>query len=153
MVRLRIGRFYLRLHLGVVLAAAVLFAFGRDLWLRYLALIAVLFLHEAAHAAAALALRGRRALVTIWPWGGVAHVPRGAGPRQALIALAGPAANLVAAGVLFLAGARATLDLGGAPLPDLLVTANVVMGLGNLVPLRPLDGGRALQGFREKLPR
>ena len=153
MWRLRIGRFYLRLHLGFLLAAAAFFFLGRDIWLRYLALLGVLTLHEAAHAATALALHGRRAIVTIWPWGGVAHVPRARGTRQALVALAGPLANLAAAGIFALAGARPTWALGVCPLPDLLLTANLVMGLGNLVPLPPLDGGRAWQSFREENPR
>jgi Zn-dependent protease len=152
-LRLRIGSFYLRLHAGVALGTALFFFLGEDLWLRYLALLGVLTLHETAHAAAALGLHGRRAVVTIWPWGGVAHVPRAHGPRQALVALAGPAANLVAAGIFALAGARPALALGTCPLLDLLLTANLVMGLGNLLPLSPLDGGRAWQSFREEIPR
>jgi len=150
MVRLRLGRFYLRVHPGIALAAAALAIAGRDLWLRYLALLGVLFLHEAAHAAAALALSGRRAIVTIWPWGGVAHVPARRGPRQAAVALAGPAANLGAAAVFWALGGRPVLALGTCPMPDLLATANLVMGLGNLLPLPPLDGGRAWQSFRER---
>jgi stage IV sporulation protein FB len=151
--RLRIGRFYLRFHPGTVLAAALFFLFGRDLWLRYLALLGVLAIHETAHATTALALHGRRAVVTIWPWGGVAHVPRASGFRQALVALAGPVANLVAAGIFALAGARPALALGTCALPDLLLTANLVMGIGNLLPLPPLDGGRAWQSFREEKTR
>ena len=143
----------MRIHPGLALVAALLFVVGRDLWLRYLALLAVLLLHECAHAAVAILVGGRRSIVSIWPWGGVAHVPRRKGLRQAWVALAGPAANLLAAAILGLAGARFSLALGVCPIPDLLLTANLIMGLGNLIPVRPLDGGRALQNFREAIPR
>ncbi|MHC4938327.1 MAG: metalloprotease [Planctomycetota bacterium] len=152
MLRLRVGGLHLRVHPGLALVAAALFLVGRDLWLRYLALLGVLLLHELGHAMTAIALGGRRSVVTIWPWGGVAHVPRRKGVRQALVALAGPAANLVAAGVLAVFGGQFSYHLGGCPLPDLLFTGNLVMGLGNLIPLPPLDGGRVLQNLREKNP-
>ncbi|MHC4848350.1 MAG: hypothetical protein ACYTEG_07835 [Planctomycetota bacterium] len=153
MLRLRIGSLYLRIHLGLALAAAALFVAGGDLWLRYFALLGVLLLHEIAHAATAIGLSRRGSIVTIWPWGGVAHVPRQEGLRQAWVALAGPAANLIAAAILGVFGARFTLHLGACDLRDLFFTANLVMGLGNLIPLPPLDGGRAWQKFREAIPR
>ncbi len=150
MLALRIRHLYLRIHRGLILIAAGLAALGGDLWGRYLLLLAVLFLHELAHALTGLALGGHRAIVTIWPWGGVAHVPRFSDRRGAAVALAGPASNLAAAGILALLGPSLTLDLGAAPLLDLLFTANLLMGCGNLIPLPPLDGGRAIRFLREE---
>ena len=150
MLSLRIRQLFLRFHAGLVVIAAGLAALGGDLWARYLLLLAVLLLHELAHAITGLALGGHRVVVTIWPWGGVAHVPRFSGRRGAAVALAGPASNLVAAGVLAFFGPSLTLDLGAAPLLDLLLTANLLMGCGNLIPLPPLDGGRAIRFLREE---
>ncbi|HEV8149648.1 MAG TPA: CBS domain-containing protein, partial [Gemmatimonadales bacterium] len=64
-------------------------------------------------------------------------------------ALAGPAVNVVIAGVLFLLargvhGSAAELAMRGAPLQTLL-TVNVVMVLFNMIPAFPMDGGRVLR--------
>jgi stage IV sporulation protein FB len=141
-------RVQLSLLLPVVVALIALY--GRDLWLRYLLLLSVLLLHETAHALASLALGARRANVQIWPWFGRAEVESFPDRREALVALAAPVANLVLAGALWLAGSGLTLAPGRAPLPDLLLTANLLMGVGNLLPLRPVDGGRALHALRTR---
>lgn len=154
MFSFRIWLLSFRIHVGSALLAVGLSTLGGDLWMRYLLLLAVLVLHELAHGITGLALApaglGRRAVVSIWPWGGVAHVPRFSGRRGALVALAGPLANLVAAGVFAALGATLTLNLGEAPLLDLLLSANLLMGCGNLIPLPPLDGGRALRFLRDE---
>jgi stage IV sporulation protein FB len=141
---LSLGRLTVRLHLLLPLAVALAFLVPGDLWLRYLLLLATLLVHELAHAVTALGLGGGRALVRVWPVFGRADVERFPDRRAALVALSAPALNLLCAGVLYLAGGRPTLALGSAPLLDFAHTVNLLMGLGNLLPVMPVDGGRAL---------
>ncbi|MEM8883426.1 MAG: hypothetical protein AAGD14_05125 [Planctomycetota bacterium] len=152
MATLRWGGFYLRFHLGLALVPLALLVVGGDFWLRYLMLLGVLVAHELGHAGMAFLQGGRRAVVTIWPWGGVAHVPHFRDRREAWVALAAPGVNLLLAALFFALGGRLTLALGQCPYADLMLTANLLMGLGNLIPLPRLDGGRALRALRRPVP-
>jgi Zn-dependent protease len=73
-------------------------------------------------------------------------------PRQgmALVALAGPAMNFFLAWLAALA-LRGTADANvGASLTDVLanfMVINIVLGLFNLFPILPLDGGRVVAGL------
>ena len=139
------GRFVLRLHLGIALLAAVLSGTGWALGKRYLLLVCTLLLHELAHALAALVLGARRAEVRIWPVFGRADVERFPDAREAIVALAAPLANLAVAAALYWGtGARFTLQLARGPWLDFLFTINLAMGVANLIPVPPIDGGRAL---------
>jgi len=139
------GRVVVRVSLLIPVFAAALAVLGGDLWLRYLLLLAALFLHELAHGVASVGLGGPRAVISIWPWFGRADVASGAGRRQVIVALAGPAANLGAAAILLALGGRFTLALGRAGWLDFLAGINLLMGAGNLLPVRPTDGWRALR--------
>jgi len=108
------------------------------------------FLHELGHA---LTARSRGLSV-----GGIflhlvpfAYVERGRPADELRVALAGPAVNLLIAGVLLsmpgVAAGFPWLDLE-AWLGDPLWTAlgiNLLMGIVNLLPALPADGGRALR--------
>lgn len=145
------GRFVLRIHLGVALLAAALSGTGWALGNRYLLLVATLLLHELSHAVVALLVGARRVEVRIWPVFGRADVEHFPDLREALVALAAPLANLIAAGFLWNAGGRPTLELARGPWVDFLFTINLAMGLGNLIPIPPIDGGRALQAIARAL--
>jgi Zn-dependent protease len=120
-----------------LLAVSVLAAAG---------LFASLVAHELAHSVVARRLGLGVGGITLFLFGGVAELesePRDPG-SELRIALAGPAMSLALAAVL---GPLATL-----PLPDVasavigyLAVANLVLGLFNLLPAFPLDGGRALR--------
>ncbi len=150
-IRVPLGRLGLRLHLLLPLAVGALCLAPGDLWLRYLLLLLTLLVHEVAHALTALGLGRGRAVVSLWPWFGRADVETFGDRRTALVALSAPAANLVCAGALLLAGGRPTAALGAAPLLDLAFTANLAMGLVNLLPIPPVDGGRALVALRNRV--
>ncbi len=113
-------------------------------------------LHEFGHAAAA-AYYGIRTLdITLLPIGGVArlqHLPDK--PFQELvIALAGPAVNFAIAALLLPALLLGWLPIqipvaGGEAIGFVgqLFAANLVLGLFNLLPAFPMDGGRVLRSL------
>ncbi|MDP7061811.1 MAG: M50 family metallopeptidase [Planctomycetota bacterium] len=108
--------------------------------LALLILAVTLLVHEFAHALVAKRLGLKVLDITIWPLGGMARMEglSGHSSREALVAAAGPLANLVLAAIC-------------AFIPGNLAHAaffmNLVLGLGNLVPAFPLDGGRLLRAW------
>jgi Zn-dependent protease len=101
-------------------------------------------LHELGHALAAKHYGIGTQSITLYPFGGVAAIERmPEEPDQELvIALAGPAVNVLLAG--FFGGAWL---LTGWSLFGLMVTLNAGMGLFNLIPAFPMDGGRVLRAL------
>ena len=103
------------------------------------ALFASVVLHELGHAIAARVFGIRTAHITLYPFGGVAAIqgmPRD--PRQeAIIAIAGPAVN----GALFVVFGGLFLAFGGWWLGTIALL-NAAMGVFNLIPAFPMDGGR-----------
>jgi Zn-dependent protease len=115
------------------------------------AVFGCVLLHELGHALMARRFGIGTVDITLYPIGGVARLermPRAPG-AELLIALAGPAVNFAIAaaiGGLWFAGA-ATLGVWprlGAILGYLLVI-NLGLGLFNLIPAFPMDGGRVLR--------
>lgn len=112
-------------------------------------------LHELGHSLTARYYRIRVSRILLLPFGGMAQfdrIPRQ--PRQEiLISFAGPAVNLVIIVALlpFMTWPSWPLfDGRGLPfdLPTLvqaLVVLNAIMGLFNLLPIFPMDGGRVLR--------
>jgi Zn-dependent protease len=127
------------------------------------ALFGCVVLHEFGHALAARYFGIRTRDVTLYPIGGVARLEgMGERPTQELvIALAGPAVNVVIAAlltplvILFVAGGSfadgeflVPLD-GGAALLGSFVSNLWVLNIGlvlfNMIPAFPMDGGRVLR--------
>lgn len=113
-------------------------------------------LHEFGHILMARVFGIRTPDVTLLPIGGVASMERMPEKpyQEILVALTGPAVNLVIAAVLILLlGDR--VDFGRfarieEARPDLLVQiaiANVVLVVFNLIPAFPMDGGRVLRAL------
>jgi Zn-dependent protease len=133
-------------------------------WMHGLVAALLLFVsvlvHELAHSLVAtaygLSVRG----ITLHVFGGVSHMEdEPPTPRaEALIAAAGPIASFAIAAGLWAVRRVGLADDGSAgAIAGYLITVNVMVGLFNLIPGFPLDGGRLLRAvlwhFKGSLPR
>lgn len=110
-----------------------------------LLVVCSVLLHEFAHAVTAKKLGVPVTDVQIRMFYGVARIgPIPSIREEAIIASAGPAANLLLAGLLvpFLPATHFSLQaMAESPL-TVFFTVNALMGAINLIPALPLDGGR-----------
>lgn len=130
--------------------AAVVFGLGFAL-----AIFACVLLHEFGHALVARRFGIETRRITLLPIGGVAELERSPqDPRAELwIAAAGPAVNLAIAAALGLIGLTTGALLGGgiaAVVLQGLIWANVMLGLFNLIPAFPMDGGRVFRALAQR---
>ena len=102
--------------------------------------------HELSHSVVArgYGLPVRR--IVLWPLGGVSEIDREAPTpgREFAIAAAGPALSLILGGIGWGLYQVANTGIAGALIRQ-LVFANIIVGLFNLLPGLPLDGGRMLR--------
>jgi Zn-dependent protease len=151
----------LRLDATWFAGLAVLVALSRQLWspglggaaavalsaVFALAFFACVVLHELAHALVARAVGVPTTEIRLFVFGGVARIagePADPG-AEALVAMAGPLASVVLAGLCDLAS-RVVAGPAGDLLAWLFVGNLVVAGF-NLVPGFPLDGGRVARAL------
>ena len=154
----------IRLHLTFLLflvwiAVSHYLAGGRDAAFEGVLFISLLFLcvllHEFGHIMAARRYGVQTPDVILLPIGGVARLERiPEQPSQELVvALAGPAVNVVIAGLLYLVVGSfqpsdgLALENPGVGLLARLMAANVFLAVFNLIPAFPMDGGRVLRAF------
>ncbi|MFD0985826.1 site-2 protease family protein [Methyloligella solikamskensis] len=113
-------------------------------------------LHELGHVFAARRYGVPTRDVTLWPFGGIASMERMPDKpmEELIVAVAGPAVNVVIAGLLLLwVGPQlapdnlTALEDPGVSLAAKLAGANIVLVLFNLIPAFPMDGGRVLRAL------
>lgn len=139
------------LNLGTALVASLLF-FGSVL------------AHELAHSLMAIAQGVPVRSITLFLFGGVSNIEREPpSPRaEFLITIVGPLTSIVLGGIFILLSTIGAVSLGGAmqnpsaaladlgPIMTLLLwlgPINILLGVFNLVPGFPLDGGRILRSI------
>lgn len=117
---------------------------------------ASVLLHEFGHVIAARRYGIKTPDITLLPIGGVAQMERipEKPSEELVVALAGPAVNVVIAGILALVlgglphiGVGLNLENPGVSLLGRLAWVNVTLVLFNLVPAFPMDGGRILRAL------
>ncbi len=115
-------------------------------------LLASLLAHELTHAIVASRAGIEVVSVKLWLFGGIARFGRDAKtPRTAFwIAASGPAVSL-ALGAVFAGAAIGLRVIGAAAIvvavASWLAAINLVLGIFNLLPGAPLDGGRILRAY------
>jgi len=120
-----------------------------------LAVFACVVLHELGHAIAARRYGIATPDITLLPIGGLARLDRlpEKPSEEIVIALAGPAVNVVIALLLILAGARfdpasmAEIENPSYGFATRLAAVNIFLVLFNLIPAFPMDGGRVLRAL------
>jgi Zn-dependent protease/CBS domain-containing protein len=114
--------------------------------------LACLLAHELAHSVVATRRGVRVEGITLWLFGGVSRFSsESSSPgAQAWITFVGPLTSLLLGVVFFLA----SVAIGGGAQPSLLAATlawlgfiNILLGVFNLLPAFPLDGGRILQSL------
>ena len=119
--------------------------------LEYIALFAIVLVHEFGHALACRSVGGKAEQIILWPLGGVAFVSPPPRPGATLWSIAaGPLVNVVLApilGCLWYLGyswglAESAPNAYG--LVRAVFTINCVLLIFNLLPIYPLDGGQIL---------
>jgi stage IV sporulation protein FB len=152
-----------RLHITFVLFLVWIFASSyvsngaAEAWSTLLFVVLLflcVLLHEFGHIFTARAFGVSTPYVTLLPIGGVAQLERiPEDPwEEFVIAIAGPAVNVVIAAVLIVfanahLGATAAMGVDDMQIPmvDRLATVNLFLALFNLIPAFPMDGGRVLR--------
>jgi Zn-dependent protease len=114
-------------------------------------------MHEYGHALMARRFGIRTREITLLPIGGMAHLERlpDKPVEQLWVALAGPAVNfaIAATGAMLLwmatGGVNLVLEDGllGSSMLAMIIRINLVMGIFNLLPALPMDGGRVLKAL------
>ena len=146
----------------LLIAAAITLAFGPQIQralpaigsvaygvaLGYAVLLALsVLVHEAAHALTGRAFGQRTEEIALTLWGGHTQFrsPSARPLDTVLTAMAGPAANLVLAGLAHLAARAVPGPSVPALLLEVTVWANLLLAAFNALPGTPLDGGRMVE--------
>ncbi|MCV7669122.1 MULTISPECIES: site-2 protease family protein [Micrococcus] len=121
-------------------------AYGVALGYAVLLALSVL-VHEAAHALTGRAFGQRTEEIALTLWGGHTQFrsPSARPLDTVLTAMAGPAANLVLAGLAHLAARAVPGPSVPALLLEVTVWANLLLAAFNALPGTPLDGGRMVE--------
>jgi len=121
----------------------------------FLAFFTCVVLHELGHSLTAMRFGVTVRRILLMPIGGMAEfdrIPRKPS-QELLITIAGPAVNFVIAGVLWLivglpgAADDDSMAMSFKALAQVLALWNIRIGLFNLIPAFPMDGGRILRAF------
>ncbi len=139
-----LGQTEIRLHFGLLVVLVLAGIFG--MLVSLLQALLALTLHELSHAIVAHAMGYRIDVIEFLPYGGVARLYGQTMSNKAdfIIALAGPLCSFLVAGGVSLAGTLFPLAYYQL---QYFLALNVALGMFNLIPALPLDGGRMLRAI------
>jgi Zn-dependent protease/CBS domain-containing protein len=128
------------------LGAATYWALGI---LAALLLFASVLLHELSHSLVARARGLQVDSITLFIFGGVSNLQSEAltARDEFLVAVVGPVSSLVLAGIFWLLSQGVAGSDAAAALFGYLALVNVLLGVFNLIPGFPLDGGRVFRSL------
>ncbi|WP_375329182.1 site-2 protease family protein [Microcystis sp. BLCC-F210] len=112
-------------------------------------LFASVVAHELGHSFVAIAQGIEVKSITLFLFGGLATLGRESKtPLEAfLVAIAGPLVSLLLFGIFLIIGLNISLNAPMAAILSLLAYINLALGLFNLIPGLPLDGGNILKAI------
>jgi stage IV sporulation protein FB len=154
-VRIHLTFFLLLVWVGVSVGSAS----GPEAGLRTVGLLLLVFLcvllHEFGHVVAALRYGITTPKITLYPIGGIASLTRipKRPVEELIVSLAGPLVNFVIAVVLLaISGGFSAPQVEAGVIAEYsmiqqLIAINLILGLFNLIPAFPMDGGRALRAI------
>ncbi|PZR76548.1 MAG: peptidase M50 [Chthoniobacterales bacterium] len=154
----RFGGIQVYLHFSWFIVAAIEIQraslYSSKVWAayEYIALFAIVLLHEFGHAFACRQTGGHADRIVLWPLGGIAFVDPPRRPGAVLWSIAaGPLVNVVLIPVLSLVLAASAGAAQETPDFYLLVyhiwQINLVLLIFNILPVYPLDGGQILRAL------
>ena len=168
----RLGTFHIggvpiRLHYSFVLLIAFVLVNGLGsnqsgavYGLYIIALFASVLAHEFSHALVGSRYGIKTAEIVMYPIGGVSRLARSPKPSEEFwIALAGPLANILIAGILMgilawqgvLVNMWDLMEPGDSNLVERIALGNFILAGFNLLPAFPMDGGRVLRSVLTRL--
>jgi Zn-dependent protease/CBS domain-containing protein len=114
-----------------------------------LLLFGSVLVHELGHSLVAGARGIRVDSITLFIFGGVSNITKEASTArdEFLIAVVGPVTSLVLAGVFWALSQAFPIDTAVAAVAGYLAFTNLLLGVFNIVPGFPLDGGRVLRSI------
>lgn len=114
-----------------------------------LLLFASVVFHELGHSFVAIAQGIKVRSITLFLFGGLATLEKESNsPLQAfLVAIAGPVVSLLLFGLFTVIGNNLSLPSPVEAIVYLLASINLILGLFNLIPGLPLDGGNVLKAI------
>jgi Zn-dependent protease len=130
--------------------------YGERYWnaIEYLALFAIVTLHEFGHSLACRQVGGKADRIVLWPLGGIAFVSPPPRPGAWLWSIAaGPLVNLILVPLTFAVVVFADYqdwpesNLDAYYFVQILAQMNLVLLVFNMLPIYPLDGGQILQSL------
>jgi len=142
----------IELHITFILLLVVVFYFwGLEGLILYMFLFTSVVLHELGHSYVAKKYGVKIERILLLPIGGMAMMSEISKEGEFKIAIAGPLVSLVLGSVLLGISTVTDYTLAEYPLFQTVGGLNILLGIFNLLPAFPMDGGRVFRSLLSKL--
>jgi len=141
----------IELHITFVLLLLVVFYFwGVEGLILYIFLFTSVVLHELGHSYVAKKYGITIEKILLLPIGGVAMMGQISKEGEFKIAIAGPLVSLTLGGLFLILSSFMDINMGNYPLFQTVGVLNIMLGIFNLLPAFPMDGGRVFRALMSK---